>query len=93
MPNLKLGTVTKEIVKTVQEYKKGKLEYRNDKQGNIQLSIGKVSFDDAKISENILSVIDLVRSKKPPTVKGTYISNVSISTTMGPGIKVEIPLA
>ncbi|MCV3754015.1 50S ribosomal protein L1 [Ureaplasma zalophigenitalium] len=91
MPNPKIGTVTTDVLKTVKEFKKGRLEYRTDTYGNIHLNIGKVSFNDEKIKENALALLTLVRSRKPSTVKGQYIQNITISPTMGAGVKVIIP--
>ncbi|MCV3728279.1 50S ribosomal protein L1 [Ureaplasma miroungigenitalium] len=91
MPNPKIGTVTTDVLKTVKEFKKGRLEYRTDTYGNIHLNIGKVSFDAEKIKENALALLTLIRSRKPSTVKGQYIQNITISPTMGAGVKVLIP--
>lgn len=90
MPNPKLGTVTTNLVTTIKEFKKGKSNYRTDAYGNIHMQIGKVSTDTSKIVENFNALLDFLKSKKPSTVKGEYIQNISINTTMGPGIKVEI---
>ncbi|EXU60754.1 50S ribosomal protein L1 [Mycoplasma mycoides] len=89
MPNPKTGTVTLDVAKAVDDIKKGKVEYRADKEGNIHLIIGKVSFEIEKLEENFKAVVDEIRRVKPQTVKGDYIKNVTLSTTMGPGIKVE----
>ncbi|WP_434336341.1 50S ribosomal protein L1 [Mycoplasma capricolum] len=89
MPNPKTGTVTMDVAKAVDDIKKGKVEYRADKEGNIHLIIGKVSFEAEKLEENFKAVIDEIRRVKPQTVKGDYIKNITLSTTMGPGIKVE----
>ena len=89
MPNPKTGTVTPTPDKVVADVKKGMIEYRTDKFGNVQCSVGKVSFDDEKLKENIKYVYGVLLKAKPSTVKGKYIQNVSISTTMGPGIHVE----
>ena len=88
MPNPKTGTVTNDLAKAVAEIKAGKVEYRVDKVGNIQLSVGKVSFEDQKLVENINTTIDLFKKLKPATVKGNFIKNLAISSTMGPGIKL-----
>ena len=88
MPNPKTGTVTNDIEKVVKEFKAGKVEYRTDKVGNIQVPVGKVSFDDVKLAENIKAIYSQLLRIKPQTVKGVYVQNVSISSTMGPGIKV-----
>ena len=88
MPNPKTGTVTNDLAKAVAEIKAGKVEYRVDKVGNIQLSVGKVSFDEQKLVENINTTIELFKKLKPATVKGNFIKNLAISSTMGPGIKL-----
>lgn len=88
MPNPKTGTVTNDLAKAVAEIKAGKVEYRVDKVGNIQLSVGKVSFDDQKLVENINTTVELFKKLKPATVKGNFIKNLAISSTMGPGIKL-----
>ena len=88
MPNPKTGTVTMDVAKAVEDIKKGKVEYRVDKEGNIAVLIGKVSFDDAKLVENFKAIYDVILRAKPAAVKGTYMKNVTISSTMGPGIKV-----
>ena len=89
MPNAKTGTVTMAIGKAVNEIKLGKVEYRVDKTGNIQCLVGKVSFDSEKLIENIRTVYNVIIKLKPSTVKGVYMKSMSISTTMGPGIKVD----
>ena len=90
MPNAKTGTVTMNIGQAVKEIKLGKIEYRVDKAGNIQVIAGKVSFDSEKIVENIKTVYNTLMKIKPSTVKGAYIKNMAISTTMGPGVKVSL---
>jgi len=90
MPNPKVGTVTNDVVKAVKESKAGKIQYRVDKAGNIHAPIGKVSFELDKIEGNAHSIIDSLIQAKPSTIKGQYIKNISISSTMGPGIKVDI---
>lgn len=89
MPNAKTGTVTMDIKKAVEEIKAGKVEYRVDKTGNIAFIVGKVSFDNQKLIENIKAVNELLVRTRPATVKGIYIKNISIATTMGPGIKIS----
>ena len=89
MPNPKTGTVTNDLTKALADIKAGKVEYRVDKVGNIQLGIGKVSFDDQKLVENINATVELFKKLKPATVKGTFIKNITISSTMGPGIKIK----
>lgn len=88
MPNPKTGTVTMDVAKAVQEIKNGKIEYRTDKVGNIHAPIGKVSFDTAKLNENLLALYQQLIRIKPSTVKGSYVKNITVSSSMGPGIKV-----
>ena len=90
MPNPKTGTVTMDIEKVVKEFKAGKVEYRTDKVGNIQVPVGKVSFGADKLKENIQTIYRQMMRIKPSTVKGVYMQNLTISSTMGPGIKVAI---
>ena len=89
MPNPKTGTVTMNIEQTVKEFKAGKVEYRTDKIGNIQVPVGKVSFANDKLAENIQAIYRQMLRVKPQTVKGVYIQNLTITSTMGPGIKVN----
>lgn len=89
MPNPKTGTVTFDVAKAVQEIKAGKVEYRVDKAGNIHVPIGKVSFETEKLVENFKAIFEAMLKAKPAAAKGTYMKNVSITTTMGPGIKVD----
>lgn len=89
MPNAKTGTVTMDVQKAVEEIKAGKVEYRVDKHGNIQVIVGKVSFENQQLVENLQVIYNTVVRIKPSTVKGIYVENVAISTTMGPGIKVN----
>ena len=89
MPNPKTGTVNPDIAKAVREIKAGKVEYRADKQGNINVSIGRVSFETVKLEENFKALKDALMKAKPATVKGAYIKNVVVSSTMGPGVKVD----
>lgn len=88
MPNPKTGTVTMDVAKAVQETKAGKVTYRTDKDGNVHMPIGRVSFDDEKLAENFKVIYDLLMKSKPSSAKGTYMKNVVISTTMGPSVKV-----
>ena len=89
MPNPKTGTVNPDIAKAVKEIKAGKVEYRVDKQGNINVSIGRVSFTTEKLAENFKALKDAIMKAKPATVKGAYIKNVVVSSSMGPGVKVD----
>lgn len=89
MPNPKTGTVTMDVTKAVTEIKAGKVEYRVDKWGNVHVLIGKVSFDNEKLIENFKAIYDVILKAKPSAAKGTYVKNISISSTMGPGVKVD----
>ncbi|WNZ92609.1 50S ribosomal protein L1 [Streptococcus iniae] len=89
MPNPKTGTVTMDVTKAVEESKGGKITYRADKAGNVQAIIGKVSFDADKLVENFKAFNDVMAKAKPSTAKGTYMTNVSITSTQGVGIKVD----
>ena len=90
MPNPKTGTVTTDVKKAIEDVKKGRVEYRTDSYGNVHALVGKVSFDDEKLLENLKAFVDVIIKSKPTTVKGTYVKNISVTTTMGPGIKVDI---
>jgi large subunit ribosomal protein L1 len=89
MPNPKVGTVTFEVGKAVQDIKSGKVEFKVDKAGILHVSVGKASFGQEKLRENILTLLDSVLRAKPPSSKGTYVKGLAISSTMGPGIKVD----
>jgi large subunit ribosomal protein L1 len=89
MPNPKAGTVTPDVGKAVKEIKAGKLEYRVDKGGNVHLVIGKTSFDESQLQENLQAVLDEIQRAKPAAAKGKYIRGVTVSSTMGPGVKVD----
>ena len=89
MPNPKTGTVTMDVAKAVEESKGGKITYRADKAGNVQAIIGKVSFDADKLVENFKAIHEVMVKSKPATAKGTYMTNLSITTTQGVGIKVD----
>ncbi|WP_044747007.1 50S ribosomal protein L1 [Bacillus alveayuensis] len=89
MPNPKTGTVTFEVEKAVKEIKAGKVEYRVDKAGNVHVPIGKVSFEDEKLVENFTTIYETLLKAKPAAAKGTYMKNISVTSTMGPGIKVD----
>lgn len=89
MPNAKTGTVTMDIAKAVQEIKAGKVEYRVDKTGNIPTIVGRISFTTEQLADNIRLVYRTLMRIKPSTVKGIYVKNISIASTMGPGIKLD----
>ena len=89
MPNPKTGTVTFDVTKAINEIKAGKVEYRVDTAGNIHVPIGKVSFEDSKLVENFTTIFETLQKAKPAAAKGTYMKNVAITTTMGPGVKVD----
>lgn len=89
MPNPKTGTVTMDVTRAVSEIKAGKVEYRVDKVGNISLTIGKVSFSAEKLTENLSTIYTTLIKLRPATVKGVFVQNIAISSTMGPGIKVD----
>jgi large subunit ribosomal protein L1 len=89
MPNPKAGTVTTDIGKTVEEFKSGRVEYRNDRFGNVHVPIGKASFDEERLIENFAAAIDELNRAKPASSKGRYMKKLSLSSTMGPGVKVD----
>ena len=89
MPNPKSGTVTMDVALAVKEIKAGKIEYRVDKTGNLHAPIGKVSFTNEQLAENLAAFMESVVRAKPAASKGTYIKHVSVSSTMGPGVKVD----
>ena len=89
LPNKKVGTVTFEVETIVADLKRGRAFFRNDKQGIVHFSVGKVSFAGEKLMENITSLIDTIVKLKPPTSKGVYLRGIVLSATMGPGIKVN----
>ncbi|MDD4910256.1 MAG: 50S ribosomal protein L1 [Candidatus Omnitrophica bacterium] len=90
MPSPKTGTVTNDVTKAISELKKGKVEYRVDKQSGIHLSVGKISFDENKLYDNAFKVIDAIVSSKPATVKGTFIKSAFISASMNPGLRLTL---
>ena len=90
MPNPKTGTVTMDVANAVNEVKKGKIIYRVDKAGNINVLIGKASFDNDKLVENFNAIYNVIKKARPSKVKGTYIKKLVLSTTMGPGIRLEV---
>ena len=86
MPNPKVGTVTMDVTKAVNEIKGGKVQYRTDKAGNVQVIIGKASFDEDKLKQNLLAIYNTIAKARPASVKGVYMKSLTISSTMGPGI-------
>ncbi|HZB40875.1 MAG TPA: 50S ribosomal protein L1 [Ilumatobacter sp.] len=89
MPNPKTGTVTTDVGRAVTEFKGGKVEYRTDRYGNVHVPLGKVSFDQEKLDANLRAVLDEVQRAKPAAAKGRYIRKITISSTMGPGVRVD----
>ncbi len=89
MPNPKTGTVTTDVAKAVEDINKGMVGYKNDSYGNIHTIIGKVSFDNAKLKENLDYVVTTIAKAKPTSVKGSFINSITITSTMGPGIKID----
>ncbi|MBP2642017.1 MAG: rplA [Firmicutes bacterium] len=89
MPNPKVGTVTMDVTRAINEIKAGKIEYRTDKAGNIHVPIGKVSFEPEKLLKNFQTIIDTLIKVKPSAAKGQYMRNITISTTMSPGVRVN----
>lgn len=90
MPNPKTGTVTTDTRKAVEDVKKGRVEYRTDSYANVHAIVGKVSFEDEKLIDNVKAFMDVIIKSKPQTAKGIYLKNVSLSSTMGPGIRVDL---
>ncbi len=90
MPNPKTGSVTNDVAKAVEDIKKGKIEYRTDNEGNVHGIIGKVSFDEDKLLDNLKAYVNEIIKVKPASVKSTYIKSITVSSTMGPGIKISI---
>ncbi len=90
MPNPKTGTVTTDVVKAINDVKSGRVEYRTDSFGNVHGIIGKASFDEEKLLDNLNTFVSTILKLKPATVKGDYVKNISISSTMGPGIKITV---
>jgi len=89
MPNPKLGTVTTNVKEAISNIKKGMVEYKNDSYGNVHMSIGKLSFDEKKLEENLRSIVAEIVKNKPTSVKGTFVKGISISSTMSPGLKID----
>ena len=90
MPNPKVGTVTADVKKAVEEIKAGKVQYRTDKAGNIQVIIGKASFDENDLKDNLRTVFEHIQKARPSTVKGTYMKSLTMSSTMGPGVHLDM---
>ena len=89
MPNPKSGTITFDLQRTIEEIKAGKVEYRTEKAGNIHLPIGKISFDPEKLHQNFYTVLEALLKARPPAAKGQYIRSITVSSTMGPGVKIS----
>ncbi len=89
MPNPRTGTVTTDVAKAVSEYKAGRIEYRTDRVGNIHVPIGKASFESRALLDNLRAVLDEINRVKPAAAKGKYIRSVTVSSTMGPGVKID----
>jgi len=90
MPNPKAGTVTFDVGKAVEEFKAGRIEYRNDRYGNVHAPIGKVSFSDEQLDENLLALSNEIVRARPSSAKGRFVRNLSVSSTMGPGVRVDV---
>jgi large subunit ribosomal protein L1 len=90
MPNPKTGTVTEDIAEAVRESKAGKISFRVDKTGNLHVPVGRASFESKALEENVISFFEKVLQLRPSTVKGQYMKNISVSSTMGPGIKIDV---
>jgi large subunit ribosomal protein L1 len=90
MPNPKTGTVTPDVKKAIEEAKKGRVEFRTDKAGNVHMPVGKISFDRDKLIENIKTAIKAVVDARPPGAKGQYVRNIALSLTMGPAVKLDV---
>ena len=90
MPNPKLGTVTTNVKNAIENIKKGQVEYKNDSYGNVHVLVGKLSFTETSLKENLIAIVKEISKNKPNGVKGTFIKNISISSTMSPGIKLDI---
>ncbi len=90
MPSPKSGTVTDKVAQAVADFSSGKIEFRNDKEGNVHLIVGKASFDEAKLAENVNAAIKHIVSLRPAVVKGDFVTNVTLSSTMGPGVKIAL---
>ena len=89
MPNPKSGTVTKDVGKAIKEFKAGRVEYRNDRYGNVHIPVGKVSFEVEQLTDNFLVVADEIIRARPAAAKGRFVNKVTVSSTMGPGVNVD----
>jgi large subunit ribosomal protein L1 len=89
MPNPKSGTVTQDVGKTVEAFKAGRVEYRNDRYGNVHVPIGRVSFTEEQLEQNLAAVSDEILRSRPPTTKGRFVEKVVLSSTMGPGVRID----
>jgi len=89
MPNPKSGTVTKDVGKTVAAFKAGRVEYRNDRHGNVHVPVGRVSFEEEQLVDNVVAIADEIQRAKPASSKGRFILKVALSSTMGPGVKID----
>jgi large subunit ribosomal protein L1 len=89
MPNPKTGTVTNDVARAVTEFKGGKVEYRTDRYGNIHVPVGKASFEVAALETNLRALLDELQRAKPAAAKGRYLRNITVSSTMGPGVKID----
>ena len=89
MPNPKTGTVTQDVGRAVSEFKGGKVEYRTDRYGNVHVPLGKVSFDPVALEQNFRAVLDELQRAKPASAKGRYLRKITVSSTMGPGVRVD----
>jgi large subunit ribosomal protein L1 len=89
MPNPKTGTVTSDVAAAVAEFRGGRVEYRTDRTGNINLRVGKASFDRLQLLENVRAVLDELQRVKPATAKGKYVRSVTLASTMGPGVPID----
>jgi large subunit ribosomal protein L1 len=90
MPSPKSGTVTPDVAKAVKEFQAGKIEFRNDQYGNVHVLVGKASFDESQLTENVRAMLDHILSIRPQAVKGTYLTKAVLTTTMGPGIRLAV---
>jgi large subunit ribosomal protein L1 len=90
MPSPKAGTVTTDVLRTIKEVKKGKVEYKVDKAGNVHIAVGKINFESAQLLDNVMAVIDAVSHARPASVKGNFITSITLSATMSPSVKLDL---